>query len=116
MPSRFSWRPSLPIAPIRAFTVHTVLRRARGRDGCGVRVHTIPESFATSIAATRSWTRSCSSSSITCGLLTASSYAGSDGIEAGCPGVRSAGIRPGILTGVLEATVRDPQVKTPAPG
>jgi hypothetical protein len=38
-------------------------------------VHTIPESFATSIAATRSWTRSCSSSSITCGLLTAASYA-----------------------------------------
>jgi hypothetical protein len=38
-------------------------------------VHTIPESFATSIAATRSCTRSCSSSSITCGLLTAASYA-----------------------------------------
>jgi len=31
-------------------------------------------------------------------------------------GSRSAGTRPGILTGVLEATVRDPQVKTPAPG
>ena len=56
---------------IRAFTVHTVLRRAPARDGCGVRVHTIPESFATSIAATRSWTCSCCSSSITCGLLTA---------------------------------------------
>src|ERR1700683_1066349 len=31
-------------------------------------------------------------------------------------GSRSAGTRPGILTGVLEATVRDLQVKTPAPG
>ena len=71
MPSAFSWRPSLPIVPIRAVTIHTVLRRAPGRDGCGVRVHTIPASFATSTAATRSWTRSCSSSPITGGLLTA---------------------------------------------
>jgi hypothetical protein len=71
MPSLCSWRPSARTAFIRAFTVHTVLRRAPGRDGCGVRVHTIPESFATSIAATRSWTCSCCSSSITCGLLTA---------------------------------------------
>ena len=77
IPSFFSWRPSARTAPIRALTVQTVLRRAPGRDGCGVRVHTIPESFATSTAATRSWTRSCSSSSITCGLLTAvTSYAG----------------------------------------
>ena len=37
------------------------------------------------------------------------------GITASCPGVRSAGTRPGILTGVLEATLRDPQVTTPAP-
>ena len=75
MPSFFSWRPSVRMAFIRALTVHTVLRRAPGRDGCGVRVHTTPESFATSTAATRSWTRSRSSSSITCGLLTAPSYA-----------------------------------------
>ena len=75
IPSALSWRPSWRIWFIGAFTVHTVLRQAPGRDGCGVRVHTIPESLATSIAATRSWTRSCSSSSITCGLLTASSYA-----------------------------------------
>ena len=72
-PSLRSCRPSARIVPIRAFTVHTVLRRAPGRDGRGVRVHTIPESFATSTAATRSRIRSCSSSSITCGLLTASS-------------------------------------------
>jgi hypothetical protein len=68
MPSRASWRPSAPIVPIRAFTVQTALCRAPGRDGCGRRVHTIPVSFATSTAATRSWTRSCSSSLITCGL------------------------------------------------
>jgi hypothetical protein len=30
----------------------SVLRRAPGRDGCGIRVHTIPESFATSTVAT----------------------------------------------------------------
>jgi hypothetical protein len=60
---------------ILALTVHTVLCLAPGRDGCGSRVHTTPESFATSTAATRSCTRSCSSSSITCGLLTAASYA-----------------------------------------
>jgi hypothetical protein len=87
MPSLRSWRPSARIVSIRAFTVHTVLRRAPGRDGCGMRVHTIPESFATSTAATRSWTRSCSSSSITCGLLTDSSSARSNGITASCPGV-----------------------------
>jgi hypothetical protein len=75
MPPAFSWRPSLPIVPIRALTVHTVLRRAPGRDGYGGRAHTIPVSFATPIAATRSWARSCSSSPITRGPLTAASYA-----------------------------------------
>jgi hypothetical protein len=54
IPSRFSWRPSAPIAVIRAFTVQTALCLLPGRDGCGIRVHTIPESFATSTAATRS--------------------------------------------------------------
>ena len=54
MPSFVSWRPSARIAVILAFTVQTVLCRAPGRDRCGVRVHTIPESFATSTAATRS--------------------------------------------------------------
>ena len=37
-------------------------------------------------------------------------------IPAAARGSRSAGTRPGILTGVLEATMRDLQVKTPAPG
>ena len=44
----------------------------------------------------------------------APSDAGSDGKERAARGSRSAGTRPGILTGVLEATVRDPQVRTPA--
>src|SRR5262249_12715420 len=64
-------------------------------------------------------TRSWSSSSITCGftVLTAvTSYAWADGRTAGCPGVRSAGAWPGILTGVLEATRRDSQGKTPTSG
>jgi len=38
------------------------------------------------------------------------------GIRRAVRGSRSAGTRPGILTGVLKATVRDPQVRTPAPG
>ena len=54
MPSRFSWRPSAPTAAILALTVQTALCRAPGRDGCGIRVQTIPESLATSTAATRS--------------------------------------------------------------
>src|SRR5215472_4670910 len=91
MPSLRSWPPSTRMAFLRALTVHTAARREPGRDGCGVRVHTIPESLPTSIAATRSWTRSCSSSSITCGPLTAASYAGSDGTGAGCPGVPDGG-------------------------
>src|SRR5947207_261888 len=37
-------------------------------------------------------------------------------IPAAARGSRSAGTRPGILTGVLEATMRDLQVQTPAPG
>ena len=71
MPSLRSWRPSARTASIRALTVHTVLRRAPGRDGCGVRVHTIPGIFRHVDRGNPSWTRSCCSSSITCGLLTA---------------------------------------------
>jgi hypothetical protein len=43
-----------------AGTSHTVLRRAPAREGCGIRVHTIPDALATSTAATFSKTRSCS--------------------------------------------------------
>jgi hypothetical protein len=52
IPLRVSCRPSFRMAPIRARTVHTVLCRVPGRDGCGSRVHTTPESLATSTAAT----------------------------------------------------------------
>src|SRR5262245_26298673 len=115
MPSLRSWRPSARLAFIRALTVHTAACRAPGRDGCGMRVHTIPVSLATSIAATRSWTRSCSWSP----GYQRSAHRGhllglASGIRRAARGSRSAGTRPGILTGVLEATVRDPQVKTPA--
>jgi hypothetical protein len=53
MPSLRNCRPSARMVFIRALTIHTVACRAPGRDGCGVRVHTIPVSLATSIAATR---------------------------------------------------------------
>jgi hypothetical protein len=73
MPCSASWAASARTAPIMAGTVHTVLRRAPGRDGCGVRVQTTPAALATSIAATFSKIRSCSWSSINCGVFTAAS-------------------------------------------
>ena len=111
MPSLRSRCPNARMVFIRACTIHTVARWAPGRDGCGVRVYTIPVSLATSTAATRSWTRSCSWSSITCGLLTAATSWAWPIDTVSCPGARSAGTRPGILTGVLKATLRDPQVR-----
>src|SRR6266542_2868001 len=46
---------------------HTLLRRLPALQGCGTRMHTMPDALATSTAATRSKTCSCSSSSISCG-------------------------------------------------
>jgi hypothetical protein len=57
------------IAPVVAATSHTLLTRLPGREGCGTRVHTTPDALATSTAATRPTTCSCSSSSISCGSL-----------------------------------------------
>ena len=59
--------PSWMIAPVVAPTSHTLLTRLPGREGCGTRVHTMPDALATSTAATRSTTCSWSSSSISCG-------------------------------------------------
>src|ERR1022692_4075481 len=91
-----------------------MVRRFPGLDGCGTRVHTIPEAFATSIAATRSKTRSYSWSSISCGysITGPSSSHRHQGTHADARGPRSG---TEILTGVLEATMRDPKVKAPAP-
>ena len=72
-PAAASWPASALTAFIVAGTGQTVLLRAPRPEGCGALVHTIPEAFATSTAATRSRTSSWSSSSITCGLLTAAS-------------------------------------------
>ena len=47
---------------IVAVTVHTCIRRRPGRSSSGTRVHTTPDALATSTAATRSQTRSYSSS------------------------------------------------------
>ncbi len=59
--------PSWMIAPVVAPTSHTLLTRLPGREGCGTRVHTMPDALATSTAATRSTTCSWSSSWISCG-------------------------------------------------
>jgi hypothetical protein len=42
------------MALVVAGSCHTVVRRRPGLAGCGTRMHTIPDAFATSIAATRS--------------------------------------------------------------
>ncbi len=90
-----------------------MVRRFPGRDECGTRVHTIPEAFATSIAATRSKTCSYSWSSISCGSSItgpSSSHRHHQGTHADARGPRSG---TEILTGVLEATVRDPSRSGP---
>ena len=95
-------------APVVAATSRTMVRRFPGRDECGTRVHTIPEAFATSIAATRSKTCSYSWSSISCGSSItgpSSSHRHHQGTHADARGPRSG---TEILTGVLEATMRDP--------
>ncbi len=71
IPSRARCSPSSRIAFVVASTGHTRARRLPARTSCGTRVHTIPAAFATSTAATRSRICSCSSSSISCGSITA---------------------------------------------
>jgi hypothetical protein len=46
------------MAFVVASTSHTRVRRCPGREGCGTRVHTFPDALPTSIAQTRSKTRS----------------------------------------------------------
>src|SRR5215216_6420006 len=89
-------------------TCQTVVIRLPALAGFGTRVHTIPDALATSIAATRSTTCSCSSTS-TCwpdcwpdGTDRPPHRIGS---QMGCPGARW---DTETLTGVLVATVRDP--------
>ena len=125
MPDSISCSASSPIAPVRADTSHTRLNRRP--DLPGSRTHTVPAALATSIAAARSITNSCSASAISTG----------SGATAGfCLCLRRAPTslalpsnpshyhrvdRPGasvkgteILTGVLEATVRDPARSGPS--
>ena len=96
-----------------ASTSRTLLIRRSGRLGCGIRMHTLPEAFATSIAATRSITSSCSSSRTISGSLFNSFVLQpiQHSPRAGCPGASVEGTE--ILTGVLEATVRDPSRSRP---
>src|SRR5512132_1282286 len=102
------------IAAVVAATSHTVVTRLPALAWCGTRVQTMPDALPTSIAATRARISSCSSTSTCrpCGtdppLLTAS-----QGGSRGCPGARW---ETETLTGVLEATVRDPSARAPAPG
>src|SRR6202171_4439898 len=114
MPSSTSWAASSVTAPVVASTSHTVLTRRCSR---GVRTQTLPNALATSIAQTRSMTNSYSASGISCGLgicLRFNSVALQSSrhtLAAGCPGASVKGTE--ILTGVLEATVRDPSRSGP---
>jgi hypothetical protein len=54
MPCSASWLASAMIEFVLAATLHTLVSRLPDRVWCGTRTHTIPESLATSIAATRS--------------------------------------------------------------
>src|SRR5262249_62355020 len=78
----------------------------------GTRVQTTPDAFATSTAATLCRICSCSSSSISCGSritrTISSRHAGAEGLPGGL------GRKADNLTGVLEATVRDPSGQGPA--
>jgi hypothetical protein len=114
-PTSASWAASSLTAPVVASTSQTLLTRRRSR---GVRTHTLPNALATSMAATRSITNSCSASGISSGVngscfrfnplaFQSSRHA----LAAGCPGASVKGTE--ILTGVLEATVRDPSRSGP---
>jgi len=91
-----------------------LLTRRRSR---GVRTHTLPNALATSIAATRSITNSCSASGISSGsgiclrfnlfaLQSSRRTLAASHLGASVKGTE-------ILTGVLEATVRDPSRSGP---
>src|SRR5512133_226740 len=99
------------IALVVADTSHTRVMRLPGVVWCGTRVHTIPDALATSIAATRSTICSCSSTS-TCLPSGTTRAPCPEGWGCGCPGAR---LGTEALIGVLEATVRDPPDRAPAP-
>jgi hypothetical protein len=86
---------------LKSLLSHTRIRRFPGRDGCGTRVHTIPDALATSIAQTRSRICSCSSSSISWGSVIAGPSPHAR--EAGTRAARGPRSETEILTGVLEA-------------
>ena len=90
----------------------TLVRRFPGRDGCGTRMQTIPEAFATLTAATRSRICSCSSSSISCGIIIAATLflRRRQGTCHGCPGA-SVGNRNSDRR--ARSTVRDPSRSRP---
>src|SRR6478752_6450255 len=107
IPSASRCSASSATVPVRAGTSHTLLTRLPAR--LLTRTHTVPESLATSIAHTRSNTSSCSVSGISSGscfnslVLQQHPHVRTGWVARG---PRSRGTE--ILTGVLEATVRDP--------
>src|SRR6478752_6763883 len=103
------WSPSSMIAFVRAGTSQTLLTRRPEPVSAGVRTQTLPESLATSIAHTRCTICSNGSSRISSTRLITTSprllpdqYPSVGGLPGGL------GRESESLTGVLEATVRDP--------
>jgi len=101
------------IAFVVAAMSHTLVDRRPAIDGCGTRIQTLPEAFATSIAATRSSRSSCSSASSSSMSPVIRHLLTSLGKSTGLPGGLGQGTD--ILIGVLVATVRDPSGRAPAP-
>src|SRR4029453_11714944 len=91
----------------------TVVTRLPALASCGTRVQTMPDALPTSTAATRARISSCSSTS-TCRPV-APTLPSSPHRRAG-RGVARGSVGTETLTGVLEATVRDPSTRAPAPG
>src|SRR5947209_7981373 len=101
------------IDSVVAFTSHTRVRRRLATDGCRMRVHTMPEALATSIAATRSRSCSCSSSWISCGSgIPCTAFRVLPDQQGGLPAGPGQGFE--NLTGVLAAQCATLQVQAPA--
>src|SRR6266511_1912853 len=100
------------IALVVASTSHTLVTRLPGREGCGTRVHTMPNALTTSTAATRSTTCSYSSSWISRG----SRIAGPSPhlTVARCRAARGPRSEAESLTGVLQAQCATRQGQGPS--
>jgi hypothetical protein len=106
IPWHTRWSASSVTAANLAVTFHTFCTRRTLRDSCGTRVHTIPESLATSIAAARATSSAGSPArSSPCSVINRP-HLPARRVKVRLPGGREEGTE--TLIGVLAATVRNP--------